>query len=307
MEIVMVVKQMLVLLILLIVGVIAAKTGVVDEETNRRLTRFALMIPQTCMILGSVMNADLGMTPLKVLSIMGIGFLMYAILIALSLVSPYICGCPREDRGVYRFMTIFGNVGFMGYPVVRAIFGSNAVFYAAVLNLPFNLLAYSLGISLLRGGHSIKSFDKKQLISPPMIASFLVLILACVPIKFPEPLVDAVDYLGNMIVPCSMIIIGASLGSQKVKAVFGDLRTYAFAPIRLLICPVVLWGLLHFIIRDEMLLGVVTVLGATPVAAFATMLSIEYGGNEKAASRCVFVTTVLSVATIPFIYWLLPV
>lgn len=297
---------MLVLLILLIVGVVAAKTGVVDRETNRRLTNFTLVIPQTCMILGSVLNVDLGLTPMKILGVMGAGFAMYAILVLLSLVVPLVYRCRREDKGIYSFMTIFGNVGFMGFPVVNAIFGGTALFYAALVNIHFNVLAYSLGISLMgsRGGKI--RIDWKKLVNAPLVAAVLSIVIVCFRIRVPEPVAEAVGMLGDMIVPCSMIIIGSSLGNQKFRDIFGDWRAYAFAPVRLFVAPVLLWAILRLFIHDTVLLGTMTVLGAMPVAAFATMLSIQYGGNEQVASRTVFVSTVLSVVTIPFICWLLP-
>lgn len=301
-----VIHQMLVLLILLIVGVVAAKTGVVDRETNRRLTNFTLVIPQTCMILGSVLNVDLGLTPMKILGVMGAGFAMYAILVLLSLVVPLVYRCRREDKGIYSFMTIFGNVGFMGFPVVNAIFGGTALFYAALVNIHFNVLAYSLGISLMgsRGGKI--RIDWKKLVNAPLVAAVLSIVIVCFRIRVPEPVAEAVGMLGDMIVPCSMIIIGSSLGNQKFRDIFGDWRAYAFAPVRLFVAPVLLWAILRLFIHDTVLLGTMTVLGAMPVAAFATMLSIQYGGNEQVASRTVFVSTVLSVVTIPFICWLLP-
>lgn len=297
---------MLVLLILLIVGVVAAKTGVVDEETNRRLTRFTLLIPQTCMILGSVINTDLGITPGRVFVVLGVGCVMYALLTALGLLLPRILRCPTEDRGIYSFMTIFGNTGFMGIPVVGAIFGGAASFYAALLNIPFNLLAYTLGISLLssRGGRT--RIDWKLLINPPLIASALAIVILCVDVHVPDQLASAVRMLGDMIVPLSMIIIGASLGAQDLREIFGDWRVYLFSPVPLILVPVVLWAVMHLFVRDATLLGTVTALGAMPVASFTTMLSIQYGGNVKLASKTVFVTTVLSVLTLPLICWLLP-
>lgn len=306
MDIRAVIDQMLVLLILLIVGVIAAKTGVIDRETNRRLTNFTLIIPQTCMILGSVLNVDLGLTPLKILGVMGAGCAMYGILVVLSFIVPKIYRCKPEDKGVYSFMTIFGNVGFMGFPVVNSIFGGTALFYAALLNIHFNTLAYSLGISLIGNTGEKVKIDWKKLVNPPLIAAALSILIVCFNIRVPEPVAEAVGMLGDMIVPCSMIIIGSSLGNQRFKDIFGDWRAYAFAPVRLFVAPIVLWAVLRLFIHDTVLLGTMTVLGAMPVAAFATMLSIQYGGNEELASRAVFVSTVLSVVTIPFICWLLP-
>jgi len=306
MDIRAVIDQMLVLLILLIVGVIAAKTGIIDRETNRRLTNFTLTIPQTCMILGSVLNVDLGLTPMKILGVMLAGCAMYGLLILLSLLIPRIYRAKAEDRGLYSFMTIFGNTGFMGFPVVSSIFGPTALFYAALLNIHFNTLAYSLGISLIGSKGEKMKIDWKKLVNPPLVAAALSILVVCFNIRVPQPVATAVDMLGDMIVPSSMIIIGSSLGNQKFKEIFGDWRAYAFAPVRLILCPILLWAILRLFIHDPILLGTMTVLGGMPVAAFATMLSIQYGGNEKMASRCVFVSTVLSVITIPFICWLLP-
>ncbi len=306
MDIRAIIEQMLVLLILLIVGVIAAKTGIIDRETNRRLTNFTLTIPQTCMILGSVLNVDLGLTPLKILGVMGAGCAMYGILILLSLLIPRIYRVRKEDRGSYSFMTIFGNTGFMGFPVVNSIFGPTALFYAALLNIHFNTLAYSLGITLIGSKGGKMKIDWKKLVNPPLVAAAVSILVVCFHIRVPDPVASAVDMLGDMVVPCSMIIIGSSLGNQKFKDIFGDWRAYAFAPVRLFVAPILLWAVLHLFIQDTILLGTMTVLGAMPVAAFATMLSIQYGGNEELTSRSVFVSTVLSVVTIPFICWLLP-
>lgn len=300
-------EQMLVLLILLIVGVIAAKCGVMDEDMTRRFTRFTLLIPQTCMILGSVINADLGITPGRVFAILGVGVIMYAILVAMSFLVPILYRCKPSDKGIYSFMTIFGNTGFMGIPVARALFGNVAAFYTALLNIPFNILAYTLGIALLNSSGEKAKIQWKLLINPPMIAAFAAILFACIDIHIPTPAADAVGMLGDMVVPCSMIIIGASLGAQKLKDVFGDWHVYAFAPTRLFIVPIVLWAVMHLFVHDETLLGTITLLGAMPVASFAAMLSIQYGGNVQMASRSVFVTTVLSVITIPLVCALLPI
>ncbi len=307
MEISSVFEQMLVLLILLLVGVAAAKTGVVDQETNRRLTRFALVFPQSAQIISSVVGEDLDITAGQLVGVFGAACVMYGVLVALGFLTPVLYRFKKEDRGIYSFMTIFGNVGFMGFPVAETLFGSKGLFYAAILNMPFNLLAYTLGISLLHRGQGKTKISWRQLVNPPLISAIIAIILLLTKIHIPTPVADAIDLLGDTIVPLAMIIIGASLGSQKLSEVFGDWRSYAFAPVRLLIAPVLVWAALRLFITDTVLLGTMTVLAAMPVASFATMLSIQYGGNEKIASRTVFVTTVLSVVTIPIVCWLLPI
>ena len=307
MDIMLIFQQMLVMLFLLIAGVISAKAGVMDEEMNRKFTSFNLLVPQTCMILSSILGADIDVPPVRVAVILGTGVVMYAILVALGMLAPQIYRCKDGDKGIYSFMTIFGNVGFMGIPVAGALFGSEASLYAALLNIPFNVLAYTFGVALLsyRGGKR-EPVNWKLLLNVPLVASAASIVLLCLHVKLTGPLGQAVDMLGDMILPSSMIIIGATLGRQNLKEVFGDWRVYAFAPMRLVVVPVVLWAILHLFVKDSVFLGTMTLQAAMPVAAFATMLSIRYGGNVALASKTVLVTTVLSVVTIPLVVGFLP-
>ncbi len=296
-------NQMLILLLLLLVGVGAAKTGIIDGESNRRFSRFTVAIPQSALILSSAMNMELEVTAKQIMTVLGAGCVMYVLLVAYALAVPRIARLKR-DGGLYSFMTLFGNVSFMGFPVIRALFGNGAIFYAALLSMPFNLLAYTLGIRFVSGERQEK-FDWRKAINPPLVSALASVVMVFLPVSYPGPLKEAMGYLGDMVVPMSMIIIGASLGEQKIKDVFGDWHVYAFAPVRLLIAPALIWAVMRLIVHDPVLLGVMTVMEAMPVAAITTMLSLQYGANERLASRTVFVTTVLSVVTIPLVCWLL--
>lgn len=306
MDVMLIFEQTLVMLILLAAGVIAAKAGVMDGESVRRYTSFNLLIPQSCMILDSILGADMDVPAVRVFQVLGVGLIMYAILVALGLLVPQIYRCKPEDKGIYSFMTIFGNAGFMGIPVAKALLGSEAGFYGAILNIPFNILAYTVGIAFLSSNGKREPINWRLLLNVPLIVSAASVLLLCLHVHLGGPLGRAIGMLGDMILPGSMIIIGASLGQQKLKDVFGDPKVYLFAPMRLVAVPLVLWGIMHFIVKDSVFLGTMTLQGAMPVAAFATMLSIEYGGNVQMASKTVFVTTVLSVFTIPLVVGLLP-
>lgn len=306
MDILLIFRQMLIMLIFLAIGVVASRCGIMDEEFNRRYTTFNLLIPQTGMILNSILGTDADLSLGEIGSILGFGFVMYAILVALGLLVPILYRCKPEDKGVYSFMTIFGNVGFLGIPVAKSIFGPEAGLYAGLLNIPFNLLAYTVGVAMMaRSSSEKKGIDWKRLINLPLMVSLAAVILLCCHVKLTGPVGSAAEMLGSMILPGSMMIIGASLGQQKLKDVFGDWKVYLFSPMRLIVVPIVVWGVMHFIVKNEVFLGTMTLLAAMPAAAFATMLSIEYGGNVRMASKGVFVTTVLSIVTIPLVVGLL--
>ena len=304
MDISLVMNQMLMMLLMLVVGVIAAKAGVVDAETNRRLSRYAMAVPQCATILASAMNMQADVTVGTVLGVLGVGLLMYGLLVALGLLVPRLVKMPAKERGLYSVLTIFGNTGFMGIPLAGAIFGSDAVFYAALLTVPFNLLVFTLGVRLISGGAE-GHFDWHKIFSPALVASLAGVVIIFLPVRWPTPVTGAVTALGDMILPLSMTIIGASLGEQSLRDAFSDWHVYLFAPVRLLISPLLIWAVMRFILKDPVMLGVVTLLGATPCAAVAAMMSIQYNANERAATRTVFLTTVLSVVTIPLVCWLL--
>lgn len=300
----MVFDQMLVMLIMLLVGVVCAKTGVIDADGNKKITSFTLAVPQSCMILASAINIEFEINAAKIAVVFFSGFVMYGVLVALGALVWLGLGRKNPLRELFAFMTVFGNVGFMGLPVVQALFGGEAVVYAALFNVPFNLLAYSVGAAMLRGElRGGGGFDWKVLITPPMVSTYVAIVLLFVHIHIPTPIESAVDYMGNMIVPLSMIIIGASLGDMPLKKALGDWRCYVFSAFRLLVVPAAVFFGMGLFVRDELVLGTMTVQAAMPVAAISAMLALQYGRNAEFASKTVFISTLLSTLTIPLICW----
>lgn len=300
-----VINQMLVLLIILIIGVISRKTGITDDIGNKKLSRLLINVCQSAMILASVMNSDSNISIGYVFEIIGVSVIMYVFLILVSPILPRLIGAPSEDRKLYRFMTIFGNVGFMGYPVIASVFGEEAVFYTSLFNIPFNILMYTLGISLASGSGEKVKFSLRRLVNVPLVATFVSLLIFLLHIPIPQPLAEATELLGDMVVPAAMLVIGTSLGGMSLKKMLGNWRLYIFTPVKLMLLPAIVYFLFGLFVKDDMLLGITTVITALPVATNCTMLCLEYGGNEELSSSGTFMTTVLSVVTIPLMVYLL--
>jgi predicted permease len=306
MEISSIINLMLILLILLLVGVFARKTGVINDQANKHLTRIVVVLAQSAMILAAVMNAEPSLTGLELLGLVGISFVAYAIMLVVVVLFTWVLRIKPGDRGVFQFMALFGNVGFMGFPIVASLFGDAAVFYASLFNIPFNLLTYSLGIMMIspRSGEKVK-INIKQFINAPLVSSFVAVLIFALKIPIPAPVAGATELLGDMVVPAAMLIIGSSLGDMSLKEVFSDWRLYLLAPVKLIAIPVIIWSVLRLFVANPLILGIATVLASMPVATNTTMLCIEYKGNEALASKGVFITTILSVATIPLTVYLL--
>ena len=124
-------------------------------------------------------------------------------------------------------------------------------------------------------------------------------------IRFPAPVVTATTTLGGMTTAGAMLIIGASLSQMTLKEILGDWKVYVFSLIRLISGPVVVWAILRLFVDDPMLIAVAVVLAAMPSGTNATMMALQFGGQEKVASRGVFISTIFSLVTIPLIVFLL--
>lgn len=301
-------SQMLMLVIILVIGIVAYKTGVIDADGNKKITRLLLNITQPAMIIASAVRSDLALSKMDTLEIFFCGCVMYVVLFALVYLLTPLFGKDRH-AAVCRFLVVFGNVAFMGFPVISALYGSDAVLIAAIYVIPFNLLAYSVGILMLTGGKGGK-IDWKLVINPALVAAVLALLFVFFKVRLPNVLSEALNTVGSMTVPGAMLVIGVTLGSASVKSLFSDWHVYVVSIVRLLLAPLSVWLVCRFVltplfpdIREyiEMLI----VLSAMPSATTTTMLCIEHDLNPQLASNSVFLTTVLSIVTVPLMVYLL--
>ena len=208
----------------------------------------------------------------------------------------------RGEKGVWRYALAFPNVGFIGYPVAVALFGDGALFYAAVLALPFNLLSFSLGPLLLAGA---ARFRWKQLFSPCIVASVLGLVLALTRLRPPALVGEMLDFVGDITVPLSLLVVGSLLAGMSPSQVFRSPKLWVLTAVRLLVLPVVLCLILRPFGFDAMVVGIAISQMAMPVAVNGTLLSMEYGGDTDSMAQITFLTTIASILTIPIVAVLL--
>jgi predicted permease len=190
----------------------------------------------------------------------------------------------------------------MGYPVVNAIWGAQAVFLAAIYNLLFSLLIFTIGVLLLTGAKAgWKNVSPRVLLSPGIVSVAVGLSLFFLSVDLPEVIGGPIAMLGGLTTPLSMIVIGALLARLDPRTIFGNPRVYLYAGVRLLLLPLAALVLLRPFVTDPLVLGVCVVLAAMPGATNAALFAEEYGVNPELASQSVFITTLFCIVTIPWI------
>ena len=300
-------QQMIIMFLLMSVGFVGSKIGMITEETSKRLSAIVVNIANPAMILVSGIS-DERMEGRELLSLTVVILTIYAVLLLLAYLLPVLLRVDPKSRGVYQAMTVFSNIGFMGYPIIAALYGSSAILYGALYSIPFNILIYTFGVSALRkkeNGEEKKKLSLKEVLNIGVITSIISLILYLWQIRVPGFLTDTLSYLGNLTAPLSMMVIGASMTSISLRELFTDVRLLLFSLIKLLLIPVFGMLLIRQVVTNEVICGVFMIMLATPAGSMTAMLAQEYDGDYETASRGVTLTTLLSVITMPVVSLLL--
>lgn len=300
-------EQILVLFIILIAGYIARKLDVVDDRMTKGFSSLLLKLALPALIIDSLQQTYSPELLREGGLILLISFVVYGASGVLALFLPRLLRSEQGEIGVFRFALLFSNVGFMGYPVVLAIFGQEGLFYAAIYNLPFNLLVFTLGVVVmtLGAGDNTHLINWRMFISPAVVAVLIGFALFVFGLKLPGPIAQSIKMIGSLTTPLSMIIVGALLSSINAREIFSNWRVYAISTARLIIIPVLVWLSLRLLTDNVLLVGVPTIIAAMPAAANTAILAQEYGASPRLASQVVFISTLLSVLTIPLLVYLI--
>jgi len=294
--------QMAVLFLMLAVGYAARKLKVFGPDGVHVMTALVMNITLPCMILNSILNGGGEISGGETLRFLGMSALAYVLMFLLSWVTPAVLRV-KADAGIYRFAVMFANTGFMGFPVIEALYGREGLFFAALYNILFNVLAYSLGIRYISGSEG--RFNWKKIVNPAVVTTLFAIVLHVLHVQLPEVLMRPIELMGNVTTPVSMIVVGATLANMPLRDMFSGWRIYPLTAITLLVVPLITWAIFRWFVPDAVQLAVLVLLAAMPAASATTMICLQYGGNEELASKVVFLTTLLSVVTVPAVVYAL--
>ena len=293
---------MLTLFAILIVGLVAGKLDYMGGEFDKKLSSLVINFTCPALILSSAMTGELPDRRL-ILPLLGISALTYVILTGVTMILPRYLTRKKDDEGIIGFALMFGNVGFMGYPVVASIFGHQAVFYAAVLNVVNTFAVFTIGTILIEGNLGDgKHFQKKVLYSTPMLSAYLAMLIVAFGIDgIPGVISQPLTMIGNITVPAALLIIGSSMSQLSARTMLGNLTVYITSVFRLLLIPLGFYYLCRAFGFDLYVVNINTVVIAMPVATYGTILCLKYNRDTTLIAAVTLITTLLSMITIPVI------
>lgn len=294
--------QMVVLFLIIGTGYGCKKAKITTAEFDKGLSNLVLSATLPAMIVGSVLNSTELPSQARIVSAFLYSCVAYALMICVAFVLTALMRTPKGKRGVLRFMMVFGNVGFLGFPVISAIWGSDALIYAAIFNLPFNFLCFTVGAWFIASdaeGAAMEKVTWRTFLTPTMLSCCAAIALALAGIHNVPVLGSALDTLGSMTTPAALLVVGSQLANLSLRELVGDMRLWVSCAARLVAMPLFNWAVLSLIVDDPLILGILVVTTAMPVANVGTMLCQKYDADTPTVLRGTFWTTLFSLATIP--------
>lgn len=294
-------EQLILLFVLIFVAYFASKVKLLPANANSVIADLVVNITSPATVLYAVATSSHALSNTAVVGILGItaATLGAQMLLGWGFTSAF--RLKGTTGGAYRFMLVFSNCGFLGYPVVQALLGSDAVFVASMYNLIFQLLCYTYGVRQVSGDPNVRDFNLRTFCRPMIIASVLALILYLTNVPFHPTVVSALGLLDRITSPASMLVIGCVLAAYPLKTIFGGWHVYLFCVVRLIVIPVIVWAVLRLFVTDALILGVMVVISAMPAATNTVLVCSKYNGDESTAASGLFVSTALSLVTLPIL------
>lgn len=306
-------KNVLMFVLLALPGYILVKSKQLTAGHAGALSKVLMYVGMPFLILSSTLKLSLNVEFVKMmLLVAGIGI---AFIIATFFVSAPLTGNEKDTktRGMMRFCSVFANNGFLGLPLAIAVFGadSKAVTVVIILNIITNILMYTLGIYLVSGDKEAMNL-KKAFLSPVLIAFVIGIILNLLKVTEYVPEITTYStHFSNIVTPISMTILGMKMGEVQILKLFTNWKTYYVSALKLIVFPMAIVGILLCVrlfasnVVDFGLIMGTFMAFAVPTAGLASTFSDQCNGDTESAVAFTLGTTILSILTIPIIYWIL--
>jgi len=303
-----VLNQTMILFILIFIGFIIKKKNIITDQMIKDLSGLITNVTFPLMMI-TAMNYEFSLEMLNnSILTFAYGAVSCGIVVIIAFIFNRVLKTDVLQKGVYNFLIVFPNAGFMGLPILKAMLGDIGVFYGAIYVLQTNLLTWTLGVKYMTSHISSvdnNSFSFKSFINPGSVSVFIGLLVFISPVKLPDIIYSPLKLLGDTTTPHAMLVAGAMLADIKFSEVFGNLKLYIVAFIRLMIVPLSMFFIFSIVNVPSIVKCTLVMSSGMPSAIIVAILATRYNADSRLASQGLFITTLLSILTLPLIIYLL--
>jgi len=311
-----IINQILILAFLAIIGVIATKFNVITDKVKNSIATVVFNITLPALIISSVTNVDLNREILAnsfwVFIISNIGIVLLYIT---GKTSRKVLKIEGKTGNVHVIHTMLGNVAFLGYPLFSALFpGGEGLFYAVIFHLTQDIFIWTVGVFEFNSSKNLKFTDSlKHLVNPNTIAFTVGILMLIIGFKIPKILYPTIYGLGKTTIYLAMLYIGAVLAQNPMISAFKKLKIYVLSFNKMLMVPLILLLIINLLSNyfnihiGNTAKTVVVMQTAMPCMAMVVVLAKKFDSDDLHATENLFLTTVLSLGTLPLLYYIIQV
>lgn len=292
--------KMLVFAVLMLIGYLMARRGVIGPAFTRTASSLVLNVFMVGTILNSMISTGAERDLSNLPEIILMTFMMTLIGYATAWIVTRLVRIEPANAPSFEILMGVGNSMFIALPIAGALYGAYAVFIVSLSCIPFNVFLYSYGVWRIRGTETGK-LRVKDMFSIPLIATLLGLLILLLDLSVPKVIVDIFSSLSGATMPMSMMVIGASLGSVSLLDAFRNPKLAILSAVRLILIPILTWVICRFLTDDPVLLITCMIIAASPSAVIVSVIAIQYGRDGVFASEAVQHSTICSIVTIPLL------
>lgn len=284
------------LFLLVAAGIILRKKGILPEQAKSILTDLVIYLILPCNIISSFF-IEFNMEILKGFAVI----LVIATLIqfgCLLFANTFYNKEPDRRKKVLQYGTVCSNAGFMGNPIAEGVYGGEGLMYASIFLIPQRIVMWSAGVSYFTESPDRKTVVKKVVTHPCIVAVYIGMFFMITQLSLPVFLENTIRNIGSCTTTVSMVLIGTILAEVNPGTIF-DKGIVKYTVIRLLLIPLLVFAGCRLFSVDPLLSGVSVLLTGMPAGSTTAILAAKYDGDYIFATKCVVVTTLLSLITIP--------
>jgi hypothetical protein len=296
------IEQIITLVIYMAIGVLLVKTKVLNQTTLEPISRLVLKLALPLLIFTNTLSGVDRETLIGALPVLLIAALMYFLLYILMLTLSKLFRLNGDRASVYRALGMFGNIGFMGIPIISNLYPERGMLYISVFTIVDMAVLWTLGVKLTSPSNSQSHFNPKKLINPVTVAICLAVIFILVDFKLPKVLLSALTKIGSTSTPLAMIYLGGVFTYLNIGKYLKKPELYGTVIVKMIAFPVILYWLLGFAPIAEEIRMTLAFLSAMPSMSSIVMMAKASGTDGDYAMGGIFITTLSSIITIPLVY-----
>lgn len=301
-------SKMLTIGLLLALGVLIYRLGIVSEAGCRELSALIINVCSPVMIVSNALADDSPFTLSKLGQTALACVLIYMALIAAGELLPRLLGVPISQRPFYTMLSLFGNVGFIGIPVSLSILGAASMLYVIIFNVFYSLLFYTYGLMVMsKASGSPIPFSPRSFVNAGTVSCLLAIAIYLFRFSLPQPVTDTLDYVSSATTFLSMLVLGINLATLPLKKILCNVKIYLFTFARILLLPILLALVMGQVLSDTMMVSTLALMAAMPAGNMPVMLATKYHLETDTLTSGIVTSTLLCLVTIPVVSLFFPI